>query len=94
MIVELDAAVVVQFLQSGVEDTHPCTTLVMDCLSLIREGWVSGIRHIFREGNRCADFLANFAQACPLGVTILRDPPPDIGPLLDADKIGLAIRRA
>lgn len=89
VIVELDASVVVHFLKTGLGVTHQCSSLVLDCIALVQEeGWVKEVRHIFREGNRCADFLANFAQNCSRGLTILQSPPADLGPLLALDKIG------
>ncbi|XVF30019.1 hypothetical protein REPUB_Repub16aG0021300 [Reevesia pubescens] len=35
LVVELDAAVVVHFLTEGVVDSHPCSVLVNECLSIM-----------------------------------------------------------
>ena len=87
VIVELDAAIVVQFLTLGLPIQHPYSVLVHDALQLITEGWVSKVRHILREGNRCADFLANLAQSKPFGVTILSEPPSGLLQLLHDDLV-------
>ncbi|ONK56452.1 uncharacterized protein A4U43_C10F8860 [Asparagus officinalis] len=64
VMVELDSAIVVQFLKEGISHSHPMSIIARDALALISEGWVTEIRHIYREGNRCADSLANLAQSC------------------------------
>lgn len=66
VVVELDAALVVQFLNNNVDSCHPCSTLIHDAISLIREGWVKEVRHIYREGNKCADFIARRAAVVEL----------------------------
>ena len=88
VVVELDALIIVQFLKSSVDLSHPCSALLEDVAALVREGWVREVRHIFREGNQCADFLANMAQSYPVGLSVLCTPPPGLLPLLEADARG------
>ena len=78
VIMELDAAIVVQFLNSGLPIQHPYSVLVHDALQLVNKGWVSEVRHILDEGNSCVDFLANLAQSKSFGVTILTEPLSDL----------------
>ncbi|KAL3512803.1 hypothetical protein ACH5RR_025520 [Cinchona calisaya] len=35
------------------------STLILDCMCLIKMFWEGIIKHIYREGNHCVDFLAN-----------------------------------
>ncbi|ONK72135.1 uncharacterized protein A4U43_C04F16120 [Asparagus officinalis] len=93
VVVELDAAIVVQFLKEGIPHSHPMSIIAQDALALISDGWVTEIRYIYREGNRCADFLANLSQSCQQGVVILTEPPDDILPLLLDDFCGNPIMR-
>lgn len=49
-----------QALNSGSSSCGGCTHLIRYCLSLLRrEDWVVKVIHVFREGNRAADWLAN-----------------------------------
>ena len=61
----------------------------MHAVQLIQEGCVIEVRHIFREENRCDDFLANWAQERPLGVTVLEHPPSEMLQLLYDDIFAL-----
>lgn len=85
LIVELDAAMIVYFLKENVVTSHPYVILAQDCITLIQEGWLRDIHHIFRESNMYAHFLANLAQHCLLGKTSLSNPPIDLSPLLIKD---------
>ncbi|KAG8474367.1 hypothetical protein CXB51_033833 [Gossypium anomalum] len=69
LIVELDALIVARLLNRPYMEDDPMSTYVRDCLPMTGEGWVVEIRHIFREGNICANHLASLAQA----QTILRE---------------------
>lgn len=51
------------------------------------------LRHVCREGNRCADMLASLAQGCAHGMTKLDIAPPELEPMLDADSRGFQILR-
>ncbi|XVF30109.1 hypothetical protein REPUB_Repub16aG0028500 [Reevesia pubescens] len=48
LIVEMDVATTVELLKKEVDLSHPCATLVQDCISLLQEGWVKEVRHISR----------------------------------------------
>lgn len=89
----MDAKVVIQFLQQGIPPTHHNATLVHEVLSLAKEGWIHEFRHILREGNKCADFLANLGQSYPQGQTILMDPPAELLAFLEHDAAGIATLR-
>ncbi|OMP01714.1 hypothetical protein CCACVL1_03019 [Corchorus capsularis] len=78
LVVEMDVAVVVHFLRNSMLSSHPCYTLVRDCLEIIEGGWIIEIRHVYREGNRCADCLAMLAHDAANGLSICPEPPDEL----------------
>ncbi|KAH1055887.1 hypothetical protein J1N35_033952 [Gossypium stocksii] len=90
---ELNAAVVVHFLKSMMIGSHPCYTLVKDCLELIKGDWILEIRHIFCEDNRCVDWLVNMAHDASYGVTIFDAPPQQVKVLMEEDMFGFGTLR-
>lgn len=62
VIVQMDASVVVNFLNKGITPTHLNSLLVQEALDLARSDWIKEIIHVYIEGNRCADFFSNFGQ--------------------------------
>ncbi|KAK3198240.1 hypothetical protein Dsin_021655 [Dipteronia sinensis] len=47
--------------------------------------WSCSIQHVYREGNRVADGLANLGHSLELRITFFDDPPPQILGALDDD---------
>lgn len=88
VIVELDASVVVHLVTHGVPECHPSSVLVKDIITLIEEGWVREVRHIYIEGKRCADLLANLDQSMVLGTSVLEIPPLGLEDLMEQDRSG------
>ena len=58
LIVELDARVVVDLISSNVDSIKPYSPLLCDCRCLLRRFPRVQVKHIYREGNCCADALA------------------------------------
>ena len=58
---EVDSKVVVEFLTTGIGDTHPLSFLVRMCHGLLENDWLVHIVHVYREANRLTDGLANLA---------------------------------
>ena len=65
--VEVDSKMVVGFLTTGIEDTHPLSFLVRLCHGFLTRDWLVRIVHVYREANRLADGLANLAFSLPFG---------------------------
>ncbi|CAA7020915.1 unnamed protein product [Microthlaspi erraticum] len=65
--VEVDSELVVGFLTTGIGDSHPLSFLVRLCHGLLAKDWLVRISHVYREANRLADGLANYALTLPLG---------------------------
>lgn len=85
LIVEVDELWVVQLLSRSYEYQHLLNMYIGDCLNLIREGRVMVVRHIFREGNHCADHLANLAHEGTDGLVRLPNPRGSLLPSLHAN---------
>ena len=83
---ETDSEAMVKTLHNDTETSLSDSTLVADCKSLIRQFQDVKIRHVYREGNKCADFLANMGQDSNWGTTLLDHPPAEIQELLSYDK--------
>nr|POE96986.1 putative ribonuclease h protein [Quercus suber] len=60
LIVELDARVVVDLINSNVDSVKPYSPLLCDCRCLLRRFPRVQVKHVYREGNRCADALARW----------------------------------
>ncbi|KAG7647727.1 Ribonuclease H domain [Arabidopsis thaliana x Arabidopsis arenosa] len=64
---EVDSEIVVGFLKTGISDTHPLSFLARLCYGFISRDWIVRISHKYREANRLADGLANYAFSLPPG---------------------------
>ncbi|KAG7566501.1 Reverse transcriptase domain [Arabidopsis suecica] len=64
---EVDSEIVVEFLRTGISDHHPLSFLVRLCHGFTSKDWRVRIVHVYREANRLADGLANYAFSLPLG---------------------------
>ncbi|MBA0737114.1 hypothetical protein Gogos_010590, partial [Gossypium gossypioides] len=93
LIVEVDAMVVVCWLQRPYMADHYFYNILQDSWNLIAEGWVLEICHRHREGNSCADHLANLAQSREPRLEVLEEPPASSIPLLQVDACGKGILR-
>jgi hypothetical protein len=56
-------------------------------------GYFRLVRHIFREANRCADWLANYAYSLPLAFYALQHPPAGLSSIVLGDIIGISVPR-
>nr|GMD92032.1 reverse transcriptase [Ipomoea batatas] len=88
VVMELDSKSVVTLVSGDLED-HGCySSLVKDCRFLLGSFEQIILQHILREGNRCADHLANLGQLGEWGTVLLDSPPASIEVLLAADVAG------
>lgn len=93
VIAESDSESLVQVLTSGIRMETYDSTLISDCKSLMQAFQVIKIMHVLREGNQCADFLANLGQNTTWGTTILDHPPEGLDVLLTRDARGVSHSR-
>ncbi|CAL1372499.1 unnamed protein product [Linum trigynum] len=65
---ELDSACACQLLQSTDSGEHHHATDLDRAQELLKREWDVSVTHIYREGNKCADFLASRGHVAPLGL--------------------------
>ncbi|CAN1135802.1 Putative ribonuclease H protein At1g65750, partial [Linum perenne] len=65
---QLDSRAVVALLMQTDSPTHQHGLEVLAFQELCRRDWVVMVRHVYREGNKAADFLANRGHDFPPGV--------------------------
>ena len=52
--------------------------------------WDINVKHVFREGNKCADFLASYALQLQEGSHFLQDPSVGLEGVLHDDLVGVS----
>nr|WMB96844.1 hypothetical protein [Solanum melongena]WMB97159.1 hypothetical protein [Solanum aethiopicum] len=94
LLIEVDANLVVTLLHSLSDFLdHAYANLIVECKRLMAGFQQVELRHIWREGNKCADRLAAMAQVSSAGVSFLASPPTELAPLLAADSRGIEFLR-
>ena len=94
LLVELDAQTIVNLLHSSKPYNNSFSSLLNDCRFLLRQFQQVRISHVFREANRCADYLAK--GGCTLdGDFVVLDAPvsEELYFILDYDASGLCFLR-
>jgi len=82
---EVDSELVVGFLTRGISDTHPLSFLVRLCHGFLSRDWLVHVTHVYREANRLADGLANYAFSFPLWFHLLDVAPPFVASFVEDD---------
>ncbi|KAG7600713.1 P-loop containing nucleoside triphosphate hydrolase [Arabidopsis suecica] len=85
---EVDSQIVVGFLKKGISDSHPLSFLVRLCYGFLSKDWIVRINHVYREANRLADGLANYAFSLPLGFHMFDVPPDCVNSIMLEDVSG------
>jgi len=93
VVLEVEVKLVVGFLQSGIRDTHPLAFLVRLCQGFIARDWLVRVTHVYREANRLADGLANYAFTLPIGLQLLDDCPASVNSIMVEDSVGTSFPR-
>ncbi|KAG7559686.1 Reverse transcriptase domain [Arabidopsis thaliana x Arabidopsis arenosa] len=91
---EVDSELVVGFLKSGISDSHPLSFLVRLCHGFLTRDWIVRISHVYREANRLADGLANYAFTLPLGIHLFEVAPSVVETILLEDSRGTSFPRS
>ncbi|CAN0908809.1 Putative ribonuclease H protein At1g65750, partial [Linum grandiflorum] len=66
--VQLDSCAAIQLLLGDGEFTHQHSSEVASFREILDRDWLIKVEHIYREGNRSADYLAVLGHSLPLGV--------------------------
>lgn len=92
--IQLDNLSCVQALNAGRSSCGGCSHLIRHCLSLIRkEDWVVKVIHVFREGNRAADWLANHGVDQSVAAAVLESAPLELHRIVIEDARGVTTPR-
>ncbi|CAI0392113.1 unnamed protein product, partial [Linum tenue] len=65
---ELDSACALQLLRSTDYEEHHHAAIIDRALELLTRQWDVEIAHVYREGNKCADYLASRGHHSSLGI--------------------------
>lgn len=94
LIVQLDNLACVQVLRSKKWERNECSHLIEHAIKLIESpAWTVKIIHVYREGNRAADWLANHGVAQHIRLQIFPSAPLELSRIIDEDIRGVAIPR-
>ncbi|OMP11576.1 hypothetical protein CCACVL1_00431 [Corchorus capsularis] len=80
------------FLRGDV-DFHPLAGIIVDIRLLMSRDWNCKLQHTYREGNFCADWLANAACELDDDLELLHAPSHEMKLLLAADERGVSFPR-
>ena len=90
VILEMDRLPVVHIFKNGSKNINGCHALVMDIRHMLSLDWEVHIQHVFREGNRAADSLANFGAHLPLGYHLLQNLSTQVYEIMTQDIVGVS----
>ncbi|KAL8143992.1 hypothetical protein V2J09_017024 [Rumex salicifolius] len=91
--VDTDSLLAFRLINKPVDGAHPLSSLLTLVKDSIGRRWDVRLRHCYREGNRVADDLADFAFSFPIGFHVLEGPPCRSLPLLLDDVRGVSLPR-
>lgn len=89
----MDSKALVDMMLNLHNEEDGLSTLVKDCKFLASKLSHINFKHVFRGGNKYADFLTNLGQTGTWGTTFLEEPPNEIRGLLKAVSGGVGSRR-
>ena len=76
------------------EEVSANKAIIRDIKRLLDRQWQVNMKHIYREANRAADFLASYAQHFNLGCHCLDVAPTALRSILFDDYRGIALSRS
>ncbi|CAL1353630.1 unnamed protein product [Linum trigynum] len=93
LLVESDSQLAIQLINDRHDPVHPYATLLSSIRRRISRDWLVRISHVYREGNRVADWLSKHSLVYPYGVHELAHPPAGLLSILRDDVQGVAFQR-
>lgn len=92
IIVQMDCLVAVRIIRNQEGGPNAQTSIARRIQRLLQQDWRVTVTHVYREGNRCTNFLASYALSLGVRYHCLLEPPDGIVGLLreDADGVGRA----
>ena len=93
VIIELDAKVVVDALNSPNSPNSFSSSILEECRHMANQLPQKIFRHVYREANKCADLLARIGLLLDNDFIVFSSPPVDLASVLEADANGVYVNR-
>ncbi|KAF7842450.1 RNA-directed DNA polymerase [Senna tora] len=93
VIVESDSLSVINMIKKGLEDCHPLNPIINGIRYMASLNWEVTFDHVFRESNRVANSLANWAQRGDFGVVSYNRTPVFCSTIVQDDARGVYLPR-
>ncbi|CAN1301575.1 Putative ribonuclease H protein At1g65750 [Linum perenne] len=93
IILQLDSRTAVAILTNRDEPSHQFATEVLTFRELCHRYWKVEIRHVFREANKAANFLASQGFMFPFGIQLFQLSDFNLGHILRYDCLGVSEAR-
>ncbi|CAL1407041.1 unnamed protein product [Linum trigynum] len=93
LMVESDSKLAIELVNNRTDPLHPYATLLAAIRRKIAQDWVVRLSHVYREGNRVADWLSKHSLVYPYGVHEMPNSPQALVPLLREDDQGVTFPR-
>ncbi|CAL1397034.1 unnamed protein product [Linum trigynum] len=90
---ESDSQLAIQLINNRSDPVHPHATLLSAIRRKIGQDWLVSITHVYREGNRVADWLSKHSLVYPYGVHEVANPPPELASIVREDAMGISFER-
>ncbi|KAF7822273.1 ribonuclease H [Senna tora] len=91
--IETDSATATTLIYDNSNGSHPCTQLINRIKLLLSRPWNVSIKHVYRECNKVADFMAKFGQELSHGLHVFEHVPEGCLDLLEQDGLGVVFPR-
>ncbi|KAL4343004.1 hypothetical protein AHAS_Ahas11G0035000 [Arachis hypogaea] len=93
VIVEFDSLNAIMYIKRNPSDSHGHSHIIRKIAEWMKRPWEIIFRHVYREANRCADWLARSIQSQSPGYNFIDLPPSGLQTLLIDDLTGVSISR-
>nr|XP_023881759.1 uncharacterized protein LOC111994132 [Quercus suber] len=93
VMVEMDSKDIVDNLSTHAAASTIISAIMEDCKQLVAQIPQVRFNHVYREVNKCADFLAKLGASLEVDFNVFSSPPVDLLSLWEADARGLYCNR-
>ena len=70
LIMEMDSLGVVNLTKHPIDNKYPYSTLSLKIKHLLDRSWAVRVKHIYREANRAANFMASLGHVSAFGIRL------------------------
>ncbi|CAI0383552.1 unnamed protein product [Linum tenue] len=93
VLLQLDSTTAINILTSQDQTEHRYHNLVLQFQRLLQQNWEVRVSHIYREGNKVADFLANKGHSASIGFHVFESSDPGLTFWILYDVLGISQTR-